>query len=62
MMDFNGYSPFLRAFGVVVSILPNLVIRDRWLSEQVDPIKNVRQTYLEADSDERIKAAVNRRS
>ncbi len=67
MMNLNGYSPFLRTFGVDVSIIPSIetesvVITDVWVKEQMDAVHKVRKAFLEAESDQRIKAAMNRKA
>ena len=67
MMDYNANSPFLRTFGVDAILLPSLetesvVITDNWVRDQIENIKKVRKAYLEAEADERIKAALNRKA
>ncbi len=58
LLDFHGYSPFLRVCGRQGNAIPglehdNVVIRDEWVKKQFEGIQKVKKAYLQAESDEK---------
>ena len=67
LLDYHGYSPFMRVYGRQGISIPgiehdNVTIQDEWVKKQFEGIQKVREAYLQADSDERIRAALKRKA
>ncbi len=67
MLSIQGYSPLMRACGCNVKLMPRLedeqiVVNDKWVQQRVNEIVNVRQSFLKAENDVRIKSAIQRQA
>ena len=57
----------MRAHGCNVKIMPGLedeqiVVSDKWVQQRVNEIVNMRQSFLKAENDVRIKSAIHRKA
>ena len=66
LMDYNGYSLFMRVFGKQLNIVAGIeresvTITDPWVAKQMKEMQQVKKAYLPAEADERLAASMKRR-